>query len=214
MEGNSLMHTHNDVNAFFIDGALPASSELVTSPHGQPEKLADLHTWTLFAHFLEPDKISRDEQKVALARITRSFIPVSVTVSAPVASQTMIGNPQLRPAAAPSQQLDGESRQAVYACGELALMRAVLADAIYCYRQRFLTKNWRTRRAGIEAVAWFADDDEHWPFSFINICRMLALEPDYLRRGLKRWRQEVTQITLDEQPRQTTSLRRPCRSAA
>ena len=32
-------------------------------------------------------------------------------------------------------------------------------------------------------------DDSHWPFSFVNICVVLGLEPGYLRQGLKQWHQ-------------------------
>ena len=66
-------------------------------------------------------------------------------------------------------------------------MRAVLDDAINCYQKQFVTNTQRERRLAKEAEAWFFDNDERWPFSFVNVCRALALEPDYLRRGLKRW---------------------------
>jgi hypothetical protein len=32
-------------------------------------------------------------------------------------------------------------------------------------------------------------DDERWPFSFVNVCRALGLEPGHLRRRLTQWRQ-------------------------
>lgn len=71
--------------------------------------------------------------------------------------------------------------------GEVALRRAILEDAIRCFQRRFVRKGRRVRRLAQEAEEWFAADDTDWPFSFVNICAVLGLEPDYIRRGLKRW---------------------------
>jgi len=32
-----------------------------------------------------------------------------------------------------------------------------------------------------------------WPFSFASICQALDMEPEYLRRGLKTWRDRAAQ---------------------
>jgi hypothetical protein len=37
-----------------------------------------------------------------------------------------------------------------------------------------------------EAEEWFLSNEAHWPFSFLNICSVLNLEPQYIRRGLQR----------------------------
>ena len=71
--------------------------------------------------------------------------------------------------------------------GEAALMRAVLEDAIHCFQKQFVRKGRRVGRLAREAEEWFATDDPRWPFSFVNICDVLGLEPEYLRLGLKRW---------------------------
>lgn len=77
--------------------------------------------------------------------------------------------------------------------GEAALMRAVLEDAIQCFQKQFVRKGRRVGRLAREAEEWFAADDPRWPFSFVNICDVLGLDPEYLRLGLKRWgeRQET-----------------------
>ena len=73
--------------------------------------------------------------------------------------------------------------------GEVALMRAVLEDAIGCFQKQMVSNGRRTQRLAREAEEWFFTDDDHWPFSFVNICAVLGLDPEYIRMGLKRWRQ-------------------------
>ncbi|HKA52401.1 MAG TPA: hypothetical protein VKJ47_01940 [Candidatus Binatia bacterium] len=74
--------------------------------------------------------------------------------------------------------------------GEIALMYAVLEDAVRCFTKQFVEKKVRTRHLAEEAEAWFRSDDERWPFSFVNICAALGLDAQYLRQGLAHWRQQ------------------------
>jgi hypothetical protein len=39
-----------------------------------------------------------------------------------------------------------------------------------------------------EAEQWISQDDPTWLYSFLSICCVLGLEPDYVRGGLARWR--------------------------
>src|SRR5713101_4192774 len=73
--------------------------------------------------------------------------------------------------------------------GEIALMRAVLEDAVNCFQKQFVKNGRRTQRLAREAEEWLFRNDYHWPFSFVNICAVLGLDPEYIRMGLKRWRQ-------------------------
>src|SRR5713101_4586515 len=73
--------------------------------------------------------------------------------------------------------------------GEIALMRAVLEDAVNCFQKQFVKNGRRTQRLAREAEEWLFRNDYHWPFSFVNICAVLGLDPEYVRLGLKRWRQ-------------------------
>ena len=66
-------------------------------------------------------------------------------------------------------------------------MRAVLEDAIGCFQKQMVSSGRRTQRLAREAEEWFFTDDHHWPFSFVNICAVLGLDPEYIRMGLKRW---------------------------
>ena len=42
-----------------------------------------------------------------------------------------------------------------------------------------------------DAEEWIFEDDHEWPFSFINICEAVDLDPKYLRKGLLHWRQSA-----------------------
>lgn len=71
---------------------------------------------------------------------------------------------------------------------EIGLIYAVLQDALHCFRG-VASKNPRdAQRLAREAEEWFFSDDMDWPFSFLNLCAMLGLDPSYLRAGLRRWR--------------------------
>ena len=72
---------------------------------------------------------------------------------------------------------------------EAELMRAVLEDALQCFQQRLLRQGRRARRLAREAEEWLFSDTPDWPFSFVSICEVLGLEPEYIPRGLKRWDQ-------------------------
>ena len=72
---------------------------------------------------------------------------------------------------------------------EVALMRAVLEDAIACFHKQFVSSGRQITRQAREAEAWLFANDHRWPFSFIHICAVLGLNADYLRRGLQRWHQ-------------------------
>ena len=86
--------------------------------------------------------------------------------------------------------------------GEVALMRAVLEDAIECFQKQAFKSGRRVQRLAQEAEEWFFTDDQQWPFSFINICNVLGVDADYIRRGLKQLRQQ--QPPLETQRRQAT----------
>lgn len=74
--------------------------------------------------------------------------------------------------------------------GEIALMRAVLEDAISCFQGQFTTNREGAQRLGREAEEWIFTNNPHWLFSFVSICAVLELDPEYLRAGLLHWRQQ------------------------
>ena len=73
---------------------------------------------------------------------------------------------------------------------ELRLRGAVLEDAIRCFCQCAGSPGVRSQRLFRETAQWFESHDVSWPFAFENICDALALEPDWIRGLLTRWRDE------------------------
>jgi hypothetical protein len=92
-------------------------------------------------------------------------------------------------------------------CGELALRRAVLEDAIGCFQKQTVSSGRRAQRLAREAEAWLFANDYNWPFSFVNICAVLGLDPEYIRMGLRRWRQRPR--TGPQKKRRRLSAARP-----
>ncbi len=70
---------------------------------------------------------------------------------------------------------------------EHRLMLAVLEDAVHTY-QLGCRADGAARRPFQETERWFTSDDTAWPFSFVTICQVWGLDPDYVRAGLARWR--------------------------
>ena len=61
------------------------------------------------------------------------------------------------------------------------LMRAVLSQAVGESRN-MASVTLRDRQA---ARRWILSDEGEWPFSFLNICSTLRLDPAYIREGLR-----------------------------
>ena len=72
---------------------------------------------------------------------------------------------------------------------EKRLMLAVLEDAVATFQRYVDARNRRGQRLFREAEEWVLSDDTEWPFAFENICHTLDIEPDFLRRGLSRWKE-------------------------
>jgi hypothetical protein len=71
---------------------------------------------------------------------------------------------------------------------EAALMYAVLEDAFLCFQKQFEMERWRIQR-GRQAEEWFFSDDFRWLFSFVSVCDVLGLQPQFIRMKLRRWSQ-------------------------
>lgn len=68
-------------------------------------------------------------------------------------------------------------------------MCAVLEDAVDCFQKQFGRANRRAKHLGREAEQWLFSEDPNWPFSFLSICSVLGLCPEYIRQGLKHGRE-------------------------
>lgn len=68
---------------------------------------------------------------------------------------------------------------------ERELMLAVLEDAIYCFQSYASARDSIRTRLFLQAKEWLMeDDDDHWLFSFANICAVFGLSLQYIRAGL------------------------------
>jgi hypothetical protein len=114
----------------------------------------------------------------------------------------------------PAQFFLPAQRSLVYWKGEQRLLFAVLQDAVACwFRYRDATTP-RGRRLFGETVAWFESPATNWLYAFERICEILALDPDYIRRGLRGWRSGVSiPSTLPGGVRRRIDSRRPFWSA-
>ncbi len=68
------------------------------------------------------------------------------------------------------------------------LWQAVLEDALGCWQNQ-TARSASRQRLFFEADLWLFHPEIIAPFSFDEVCEVLDIEPDYLRGGLKRWRE-------------------------
>ena len=67
---------------------------------------------------------------------------------------------------------------------EKALLMAILEDAIHLFQKYRNARDRSGKERFREVNDWFMHEGDHWLFSFENICDLLALDPQYVRRGL------------------------------
>jgi len=74
---------------------------------------------------------------------------------------------------------------------EKALLLAVLDDGVRCFQDHIFAENKKKQMLFEEAEEWLFSDDASWIFSFVSICAVMGLDPDYLRRGLRQWEERA-----------------------
>lgn len=70
---------------------------------------------------------------------------------------------------------------------EKALLLAVLDDGVRCFQDNIMPQNKKKQILFEEAREWLFSDESNGVFSFVSICTALGFDPDYIRRGLRRW---------------------------
>lgn len=75
-------------------------------------------------------------------------------------------------------------RRSEYLEPEKALVLAILEDAIHVYQKYRGARDRAGKEHFREVDDWFMHEGDHWLFSFENVCDLLALDPEYVRRGL------------------------------
>lgn len=72
---------------------------------------------------------------------------------------------------------------------ERRLAIAILEDAVDCFQKHLMARDRKSSQLFIDADEWIASEDRSWPFAFENICDLLSINPEYLRRGLLTWKE-------------------------
>ena len=68
---------------------------------------------------------------------------------------------------------------------EMALLMAILEDAIHCYRKYRGARDRSGRERFRETDQWIMQEGDDWLFSFDNVCETLGLDPQFIRRGVR-----------------------------
>jgi len=74
--------------------------------------------------------------------------------------------------------------------GEKRLILSVLEDAIECFMKCIESPTNKGQKLFRDAEEWINLQDKHWVFSFDNVCDMLDIHPEYMRRGLRVWKEK------------------------
>jgi hypothetical protein len=81
--------------------------------------------------------------------------------------------------------------------GEKRLILSVLEDGIECFMKYLGAPTSKGQKLFRDAEEWINLHDKQWIFSFDNVCDMLDINPDYMRRGLQSWkRRKLTEAGL------------------
>jgi hypothetical protein len=73
--------------------------------------------------------------------------------------------------------------------GEQRLMAAILEDAVFTYCVPHAARSRGGSRAVREAREWIDSTDRSWLFSFERVCDALGLDVQFIRRGVRAWKQ-------------------------
>src|SRR5208283_5105920 len=65
-----------------------------------------------------------------------------------------------------------------------------LEDAIECFMKCIDASTSKGQRLFRDADEWIAHEDKRWVFSFDNVCDMLDINPEYMRMGLRKWKEK------------------------
>lgn len=71
---------------------------------------------------------------------------------------------------------------------EKRLAGAVLASTLMEIRDRHSDIQYARRLR--EDLQWIQSDDAQWPYSFVPLCQLFGLEPEYVREVVNRWLEE------------------------
>jgi hypothetical protein len=73
---------------------------------------------------------------------------------------------------------------------ERRLVYAVLEDAVLCFQRFINATSKKEKQLYQEAAAWIFEREDKGIFSFASICDICGFDPDFLRMGLRRRREQ------------------------
>ena len=65
---------------------------------------------------------------------------------------------------------------------EISLIAAIFEDAVRCVQR---ASHGMTHRQFSEAVEWIASERRDWPFAFVNVCDLLGVDANTVRKRLR-----------------------------
>jgi len=74
---------------------------------------------------------------------------------------------------------------------EKRLILAMLTDAVSCFQIYVTARDGRGKKLFNEAEEWIMIKHDDWIFSFASVCEILGFNPEYVRQGLRRWKQKT-----------------------
>ena len=119
----------------------------------------------------------------------------TVVYSATMANRAAIGHDEgvsalVQPDTLLSAQYFDTLRVKTLVEAEKRLMLAVLNDAIACYQENVFSQRRKNRRLFDDAEEWIVKPDGDGVFCFDNVCETLGFDPEYVRRGLVKWKDQ------------------------
>jgi hypothetical protein len=70
---------------------------------------------------------------------------------------------------------------------EKKLAAAVFTSALTNIRDNVHSTIRRRRREALEDVDWVMSDESDWPYSFLHMCQLFGLEPEWVRVQVRHW---------------------------
>ena len=73
----------------------------------------------------------------------------------------------------------------------MRLMAGILIDAVRCFQRHFDARESKRRQEFREAKSWIFDDMGNGPFSFLDVCDWLEIDPHGWRDRIVRGQQDI-----------------------
>lgn len=107
--------------------------------------------------------------------------PVSSGASDAGAIEHMLASGEITPAQMPSTSTWSREKK---------LAAASFTSALINIRDYAGATHGVRRREVAQDVAWVMSEDTEWPYSFVRLCELFAIEPDWVRARVQEWLSE------------------------